>query len=423
MSQPAPVATIPVQNSDNREPSAYACLLGGGALLIISVFTALGYFVLPFIRPNNTLETNTGVASFGAIAAIYGAVLLLLGWDLLKGPFLKNFALPPPAIFLALFVGAILIGQLVLVTNIAPAYLFPPLHVAASLLIPLAVLSYASRRIPPTPARAVLAEFSWGGLATVVLALLFELIGGAIVALIAGLLILVLAGPDTIVSLLRTLTSESRDVRPLADMLFSNPTLLIIAGGAAVFVFVILAPLFEEIFKSLGPAILISRKKPTRATALLWGLAAGAGYAFSENLLNGQGGVSGGNAAGGLWAGAMILRAGTSLMHMAATATVTMGWYGAIILHRRGLLVGLLLLALFAHGLWNIIAVAVGGVSALSLTPVNALPQWAIILLVAFGFSILIALFVGSALWIIWLVRYAVRADAAPVQPAMPADK
>lgn len=422
MNQPASAATVPVQPSDSGQPAAYACLVGGGALIIVSLFLALAYFVLPVTAPINLLELSTGVASFGAIAAIYGAVLVVLGWDLLRGPILKNFALPRPAIFLALFVGAILMGQVVLMSNFAPAYFFPPLHVVASVLIPLAVLSYASRRLPVTPARYVLAEFSWGGLATVVLALLFELIGGAIVALIAGLLILVLTGPNTLMSLLRTLTSESRDVRPLADMLFSNPTLLFIAGGAAVFVFVILAPLFEEIFKSLGPAILISRMRPTRSTALLWGLAAGAGYAFSENLLNGQGGVSGGNAASGLWAGAMVLRAGTSLVHMAATATVTMGWYSAIILHRRWLLVGLLLLALFAHGLWNIIAVAVGGISALSLTPVNALPQWGVILLVALGFSILVALFAGSVLWIIWLVRYALRADAAPLPITTPTD-
>ncbi len=399
----------------SRTTPALAVLaaLVGGLFLLSAVCGLLAYAILPLQRSPNVLTTNTLVASFTAIAVVYGGLLLLSAVPALRGRPWPQVRLAPVWVWAVLFIVVISLGQLVLSTRFAVPYLFPPWHVLAAGLIPLAVLAYASRRLPSASLPSLVAEISWGGIGTIFTAAVFELIVGILFLLLGSIAAALLLGPDRLQELalqLETVLEGSTDPSSLFSILSGQPGLVLVALLLGVFFFSGAVPLIEELLKGLGPAVAIGRVKPTASRALLWGLAAGAGYAFSENLLNGARGASVQAGAGVLWAPLMTLRAGTSLVHMAATATVTLGWWNALVRGRRALLVLLVLAAVAAHGFWNLIALIMG--SALGTTRLAGGEGGGPGLLVlGLALAVLLLLLVAAAAWIAWLVRLAARQE------------
>ena len=137
--------------------------------------------------------------------------------------------------------------------------------------------------------------------------------------------------------------------------------------GVAVLSIVFIVPLLEELLKAAGPAILIARRQrggmmPTKSLGPPMGFGGRRGYAFTENMFNTQSAVANFEGVFSLLGAAMLLRAGTSLMHMIATGTIAVGWYYALVSKRPTRLVLFLLAALTAHGLWNTSALLLGGV-------------------------------------------------------------
>jgi hypothetical protein len=204
---------------------------------------------------------------------------------------------------------------------------------------------------------------------------------------------------------------------------------LIIVAAAAVLLLSVIVPLVEETLKGLAAAVAIWRYRPAAGQALLWGLAAGAGYAFSENLLNASGSVPSAAGSACLWAPVIVIRAGTSLVHMAATATVALGWFNLLVLRRRAGSIPFFLAALAAHGFWNLIAILLGS----ALSNLNICQDPARIFagssgLASAGALLIIALLLALAgLWIVALVTWARSAsgnarDVAPISPAVPSD-
>ncbi len=386
-----------------------ALALAGGALLLALALCALGTFILiPLFQKTETLATNTAVLSLGAVALCFGALLIWFGRNV-RASVAVPLRLPSPFLFLAAFFLALILGQTVLSLRAAPAYLFPFFHVLASLTFPLTILAFAARRLQCVSLTSMLAQFSWGGLVTITLAVVLELLVGGFMVIVALVALVVVLGSERIQEIADALQSASLDTQRVLEIISAEPLAVLIVGFSALVLFVILAPLLEEMIKASGSAILIARRvrahaAPTKSEALLWGLAAGAGYAFTENMFNGQNSL-GAAGVGSLWATAMILRAGTSLMHMLATATVAVGWYEALVLKKRARVVLFFAAALTAHAVWNTGAVLLGGVSVLNALAPD-MPLLAV-LLVGGALAFLGILFGAFLFWLWRLVRWA----------------
>lgn len=382
--------------------------LGAGAfLLILSACGVLAFFAVPQLVKTNALRTNTFLFSATGLALAYGAVLVEVGRGLRRQWHSPPLRLPSPLIFIAAFVVVLAAGQAVLTFNLAPAYLFPLWHALAALLMPLAVVAFAVRRLPPVSARAMLAQFSWGGLVTISIALVLELVIVLVLGVLAILAIAVLVGADRLQALATALQGAQNDPEQVLQLLLGEWPILAVLAFTGIVLFVFVVPLVEEMLKGGGPAILMARRRSagsglTPAQVVMWGLAAGAGYAFTENVLNTQTAVSSGGGISGAWAGAMLLRAGTTLMHMIATATVAVAWYQILVNKRKAR--GLLLVAgaLAAHAVWNSGALLFGAASAASAGNATVGAFLGGIVLVLLG-----ALFVGFLVWLMRLIRWA----------------
>lgn len=379
-------------------------LIAGGLLAVGGACAGLAVLALPLFASRNPITDTTLLGSFTAIGLVYGTLLLLTGVGLRQGRLTERFHLPHPAVFVLLFVAAIVLGQMVLAADLLPAYLFPPLYILVSAAIPLTLLAYQARRAPATSYRSVLAQFTWGGLATTVLALVFEILVGVVLFVASLIALWLLLGTAGINALAQQLTSSLDDPGRLMSILAQDPRVLIVVGLAAGTGVALLVPLVEELLKSLGPAMLMARAKPSRGAALLWGLAAGAGFAFTENMLNSQGsldlnGLGLPGAQKGVWAATMLLRGGTSLIHIVAACTVAAGWHSALV---RGKLSRLILFGLVAggaHGTWNLLSLALGGALGTAFTQDFSVSPFGLVLV---G-GVLVALAILLLCCIVWL--------------------
>lgn len=353
--------TAPAISTPYRTLSVVA--LAAGLLLALGGVcgAVAGVLALPTLARGSPVANSTSLASLSAIGLLYGALLALTGWRLRSTRPVSDFRLPHPLIFLGLFIASLAVGQMVLANAIAPAILFPIAHILAAGAVPLAALGYAARRAPSVSSRSVLAQFTWGGLVSIVLALIVEIIIGALLFFLVLLVLVIVLGYARVNELAQRAALSLDDPGRLVSILSQEPVVLILAGLTAGLGVALLVPLVEELLKSLGPAILIARAKPSLGTALLWGVAAGAGYAFTENLLNAQGSLGLPGAGVGVWAGTMLLRGGTSLIHVTATATVAAGWHRALVGGKTRRLLGLAIIALGGHGAWNVLSIALGG--------------------------------------------------------------
>lgn len=384
-------------------------MVGGGLLVLLSLCSALSYIVTPFMQPQLGLQSNTAVLSIGAAGAIFGALLLWIGLSFRRSASSPAFRLPSPLVLFGAFVAALVLGQLVLTSGIGAAFLFPPLHIAASLLIPLMVLSFASRRLQAVSLRSMLAQFSWGGLVTITVALLLEVVIGLVLAILVLAAAALIMGADRAAELASALQATAWDMGQVMSLLSTEPLILVFAAVTLTGFLVLVVPILEEIIKSGGPAILISRRRrdletPFKCEVVLWGLAAGAGYAFTENMFNAQGSIGNGEGIVGFWASAMLLRAGTSLMHMVATATVAAGWYYWIVNRNRSRFFLLLALATLAHATWNTGALVLGSVAVFTGLNENLAVLSGCIVGLALIF--LIGLFVAFLYWLVRLIRW-----------------
>jgi RsiW-degrading membrane proteinase PrsW (M82 family) len=290
-----------------------------------------------------------------------------------------------------------------LLAKLGAAWLFPPWHVIAAGMIPLAVLAYAARELAPVSRRSVVAQLAWGAVGTILPAMLIEL-AALVVLLVLAFWVMLIINPASlgqIRQLAETLTNtrSAGDPTEMLQVLIQNPPIAIASGLLVVG----LVPLIEETFKGLGVAV-FARSAPRASTALLWGLAAGAGFALTENLFNGS-------ALTDLWAIGMLARGGTSLVHIAATGTVAVAWYAARVEHRYVRFALLFGIAVLAHTLWNLLTISLVGVSFFSAPAGNPLTL-TLGELAALGFGLgLFALVVGGVVWIVVLVRWGMRWD------------
>jgi hypothetical protein len=120
-------------------------------------------------------------------------------------------------------------------------------------------------------------------------------------------------------------------------------------------IFIVLAPLIEEVGKVLG-VVAMSYRRPTLAQAFLWGLAAGAGLGVVENLFNTVAALE-------MWVVVLFLRLGATLMHCLGAGLMALGWQQVLaerqiwsLLKAYGVSVGL-------HVAWNALVIGIAATS------------------------------------------------------------
>ncbi len=279
-----------------------AVALGGGAPLLMSL---------------------TLIASLVAMGVGLGVPLAwaaVRSWQQRASPALRL----PPAWWLGLiFVGLLVLGQLALDTPLN-AILIPPLHVAVSLLPPLLIVAAITpalqRRAAGLTRRNLVTQFSYGGLAGVLLAILVEIgvVLGVLVA--AGVLVGLAPGSqDNLLRLAEELQVEALYGDPMAVLRALMSPGIVLGLGLLVAAVI---PLIEEFIKSLGAPINgVVQGRLTRAQAFAFGVIAGVGFSFVEALFY---------AAQQLphsWATGVVLRSLTAVIHGAATGLFALGWY------------------------------------------------------------------------------------------------
>lgn len=398
-----------MESSPQPEPNTFPAghspaFVGGVWMLVLAVFlllcgfcSSLFYIVLPFASQARAeeLQANVVCGSTAGLGLLFGALMAWQGWATVRGRDTVQAArvFPPVLVLVLVFVGAVLLGLGALASPAVAVYAFAPWHFIASALPPLVYVAYAARRLGNRSGlRALTVALGWGALGSTTLAFLLEGVVGAALILALALALASFPGSRALLDQLQAqlrLAQRSQDFTGLSDWL-SSP--FVMAG--LVFYFALIVPPLEEAVKALVVAF-IDPRRTRAADALLWGLAAGAGFAIIENMFNAATSLE-------AWAPVVLLRVGATTMHVANGGMVGRGWFAARVEGRWGSLIAAYVVSVLFHALWNGTALFLGNyTSVLTGSPVDL---QALLPVGALGLVLVLLTFAGLA-WIVLAVR------------------
>lgn len=298
---------------------------------------------------------------------------------------------------LIVFVAALIVGQIILSTGFLAPLLFPPCHILGAMLPPLIVLVFVGRRLSsaavPVHWREIVLQTGSGAFLATFLSFGLEAVFGLLTLFVALLLVSLTPGGMT---WLQELTANLQDPSWITDpvnltrALFSPPI-----AGTLVFIFMVIAPLSEELFKPLGVA-LMNYRQPEAARAFLWGVAGGSGLAMAEGLFNSAMALES-------WSAVMLLRVGSTLMHCLSSGLMGLGWYYLLRTRRPWPILGTYAASVGLHILWNAGAV---GMVAISLTAMASDANRIHLALSGLGILILSAYLILLALFMAFAFHY-----------------
>jgi hypothetical protein len=332
-----------------------------GALVIVGGL-AMGLLFLAFsATPGRGTASGGGPWQVATVAlalilwgAAYGLALVWTGWRGLSGKPGHDFSLPAWGWWLLAIVIILIAGQLALSAGVM--FLAPFFHIAAGVLPPLLFLALATgqsrRQGTAVAARPTVGSLGWGGTGGTWIGITLEGIA-LFVAMVAVGLWLAATNPDLIARLREWAAEVQAAGQPgnlgkLTPLITSPFVVLAILLGIGVVV-----PFIEETGKALAvPLVALTGRKLTRMDGFLLGVAAGAGFAIFEGVLNGALALG----APAAWGALMFVRGGTAAIHCLASGLAGLAWQ-ALLTGRewaRGLLLAMLAIAL--HGTWNFLA-------------------------------------------------------------------
>ncbi|TAK70526.1 MAG: hypothetical protein EPO22_01595 [Dehalococcoidia bacterium] len=331
--------------------SIYGVILG-----IEGLFMLLAMFAL--IQGESSVSTSgrefsvVGQAiAFTVIAAWFfvpGVLLTYHGISASMGEGSSQYQPPIALVGIVLFAGVVAVGEVNMASGDAVAAPMPLLHVLAAALPGLTYVGLASRGsfLRGVPVRGL----TWRQLTlafalSMGVAAMIAMYVNSIAGLCATVLLLVHNGTFhhvTGTSGIGDRLSEAKDILSHNEQWVAN--LIAIA---------VVPPIVEEFAKGLGARFMM-RGNTTRAQAYALGAAAGAGFGFLEGLLYGAGGIS--NELGDWWA-IMLVRAGSTSLHVFNTGLVGLAWWYWSIARRPRVGVALFGAAVAAHAIWNGLAV------------------------------------------------------------------
>jgi len=246
------------------------------------------------------------------------------------------------------FVVALILGQVVLAFDLLPALTFPPFYVLGAVLPPLFFLAFVGRSLAEGDIRwrEVILQLSSGAF----LATLGAFGSEAVLGLLSMVIVFTLAAlTQGSAAWFQELSAHLQNPRWFQNpentysLLLSPPVL--IALGLTVLV---IAPMAEEMFKSLG-VVIMSYRRPSKARAFLWGLAGGAGFALAEGLFSGAISLES-------WGQVALLRVGAAAMHCLGGGMMGLGWHYLFVTRRPWRLLGAYAASVGLHSLWNLAA-------------------------------------------------------------------
>jgi hypothetical protein len=331
--------------------SIYGVILGIQGLFMLLAMLALINGGSGASSSGRDLSVVEQAIAFTVIAAWFfvpGVLLTYHGISASMGEGSSQYR-PPIALFGAvLFAGVVAVGEANMASGNAIAAPMPLLHVLGAVLPGITYVALASRgslfRGAPVSGltwRQITLAFALSMSVAAMIAVYVEGIGG----LSATVLMLVHHGTFHHVT----------DTGGIGDRLSDAKYILSrneqwMANLIAV---AMVPPIVEEFGKGLGARFMM-RGNTTRAQAFVLGAAAGAGFGFLEGLTYGAGGVS--NALGD-WYAIMLVRAGSTSLHVFNTGLVGLAWWYWSIGKRPRVGVALFGAAVAAHAIWNGLAV------------------------------------------------------------------
>ena len=342
----------------------------GGALLAFS--SAVGILIFIALNENFLTQMNTPALASVLIASTLiaiGLLLLPVAWlsiKRLRGWDFDSFTLPPlrPWAWVVIPILWLLVLALATLFYKAPgaSWYVPLLHFLSIALPVYLVIRIATNRISLGSSQRAWGVFSIGLTLSPFLAIIGEVT--IFVLGILGVAVYLGLNPDKALEAER-LVQQINQAPSLDKLVYvigpylKNPLTLI---GALSFLS-FLVPIIEESAKSLGVWLASDRiSSPAQGFAL--GVLSGAGFALAESL-------SASLTADNTWGLTLSIRAITSGMHMLATGLVGWGIAYARLEKRYLRLIGLALLAMFLHAVWNagVVFTILGGVRTMLATP------------------------------------------------------
>ena len=361
----------------------------GAAILVGSILGAVLIFILPQVA-EDTLALI--LMSLGFVGLLLGLGLLWAGWSGWQ-------RLPVPQIYtrwgwaVCLLLIIILVGIAFLTPgDWQQTPIFAPFHLGLAALpafFLLSLITLTAGRYRALTFRELIAAMS-GGAASIVMALPVEIIGLVISAIAVVFVTLLLPGGAAEITHMRTLIEQWRLMPPtdMGQMLeaIASPVVLAILF----LVFVVIAPVAEEIGKTLVMGIMGFWHRPGLTQAFIWGAACGLGFAIVESITNGASSL--GEVWG--WLGGMGARALATAMHMLTSGIIGLGW-GFFWRKRRWVLPLTYAIGILFHSLWNLNTImTIGGTAIGTATS----PVGFVIATIGTGLTIILALFAPLAL-------------------------
>jgi hypothetical protein len=365
----------------------------GGAILAIS--SAIGILIFMAANENFLIQMNTPILASILVASTLiaiGLLLLPVVWlsvKRLRGRDFGPFVLPPlrPWAWFAIPSVWLLVLALATLFYNAPgaSWYVPFLHFLSIALPVYFVIRVATNRISFGSSQRAWGVFSIGLTLSPFLAVIGEV--AMFLLGILGAAAYLSLNPDKALAVER-LVQQINQAPNLDSLVYAvgpylkNPLTLVAALSFLSF----LVPIIEESAKSLGVWLasdLIS--SPAQGFAL--GVLSGAGFALAESL-------SASLTADSTWGLTLSIRAITSGMHMLATGLVGWGIAYARLEKRYFRLVGMILLAMSIHSVWNtgVVFAIAGGVRIMLAT--LSIDFWGISMTVG-GVGLLLVLIAG----------------------------
>lgn len=387
------------------------------SVLILS--TAIGILVFMALNGRARLQLNasplTSVLTASTLIAI-GLLLLPVAWQSLKrlrGLDFNSFILPPlrPWEWIAIPSLWLIVLTLASLYYDAPGAVWyvPFLHFLSIALPIYFVIRIAINRLLVGSSQRAWGVFGVGMTLSPLLAVIAEVtmlfFGVLVVAVYLGL------NPESMTEIQRLVNQIERapDLDTLiyqVGPLLKNPLTLFAGLGFLSF----LVPLIEETTKSLGVWLVVDRLRfPAQGFAI--GALSGAGFALAESL-------SASLSADDTWALTLSMRAISGSMHMLASGLFGWGIAYARLEKRYIRLLGMMLLAMLLHSVWNagaVFSVWGGARIMLAMPGVDVLGT----IVAAGGMGLLFFMMAGMFVAFFILNRH-LRASAAP--PSSPAE-
>lgn len=367
-------------------------------------------FLLQVVLSPDTLSLDNAVASASAVAlgvGLGGA----LAWQAIGALRLQTsrlFRLPSVLLLILIYIPVVVIGQLLISFDLFPALTFPIFHIAAASLPPLAILAFTSRAFQSINLhwREIIVQLSGGAFLSSTIAFIAEIIIGGIILFSAFLITaLTPGGSDLIEELTTNLQNPIWLQNPdnVQEILFLPPVFITL-----ILIFVVVAPLFEELAKLIG-VTLMSYRRPSRMQIFTWGLASGAGFALVENFFNTVLALD-------AWALVILLRFGGTVMHCLGTGLIALGWQN--LLEKRGVwqLIGLYALGVTIHATWNGAVVGMAGLSVFLTDSTSEITLGLIGGIVFVFLALLVVLTIALIITLVILTRR-LRAAQKPIAP------